>query len=308
MDYQGERTEERKDSLNQAVVNDKTMEDSGGSCGMEIQLKEEMETLLIPLYGRAQMSKEGYFQDAYAENAVRSIRYDFSRLKIQEKTQIMLSVRGALIDARCIEFLRDHPDSAVVYLGCGLDARVKRLGVPTRLWYDLDFPEVIDIKRQLYPETEQYRLIGSSVTRWAWMESIEQNGKPLLVVAEGLLMYLNPEEVQTLFLKMRDRFSDVTFVFDAYSHLTAKQAAKHPSLKKTGAVIRWGVDTADEMTAFGAGISYEQTIYLTDERAVKLLPEKFRTMFRFAGKFRAAREAHRIFVMHLQSNTAKKDG
>ncbi|MDD4311413.1 MAG: class I SAM-dependent methyltransferase, partial [Eubacteriales bacterium] len=253
---------------------------------MEIQLKEEMETLLIPLYGRAQMSQKGYFQDTYAQDAVRSIHYDFSRLKIQKKTQIMLSVRGALIDARCIDFLRKHPESTVVYLGCGLDARVKRLGVSARLWYDLDFPEVIDIKRQLYPQTEQYRLIGSSVTRWDWMESIEQNGKPLLVVAEGLLMYLRPEEVQMLFLKMRDRFTDVTFVFDAYSHLTAKQAAKHPSLKKTGAAIRWGVDTADELTAFGAGISHEQTIYFTDERAIKLLPEKFRAMFRFAGKFR----------------------
>jgi len=305
MDYQGEQTKDRKESLDQTAASNVAVREPAASSGMEIQLKEEMETLLIPLYGRAQMSKKGYFQDVFAENAVRSIHYDFSRLKIQEKTQIMLSVRGALIDAQCIDFLREHPDSTVVYLGCGLDARVKRLGVPTRLWYDLDFPEVIDIKRQLYPETEQYRLIGSSVTHWDWMDTIEQNGKPLLVVAEGLLMYLNPEEVQTLFLKMRDRFMDVTFVFDAYSHLTAKQAAKHPSLKKTGAAIRWGVDVPDEMTAFGEGISYEQTIYLTDERAVNLLPEKFRAMFRFAGKFRAAREAHRIFVMHLRSNATK---
>lgn len=265
-----------------------------------VPLKEEMETLLIPLYGRARMSEKGYFHDADAEEAVRSIQYDFSKLRIQEKTQVMLSVRGAQIDAFAAEFLRAHPDSTAVYLGCGLDARAKRLNMPARSWYDLDFPEVIDVRRQLYPETERYRLIGSSVTDWGWMDAVETDGKPLLVIAEGLLMYLSGQEVQTLFLKLRDAFSDVTFVFDAYSSLTARQAGKHPSLKKTGARIRWGVDAPEEMTAFGDGIMHEKTVYLTDESAVRLLPEKFRAMFRFAGRFRAAREAHRIFVMHLR--------
>lgn len=268
---------------------------------IQIQLEKEMETLLIPLYGRAQMSSKGYFQDRYAENAIRSIHYDFSRLKIQEKTQIMLSVRGALIDAFCIDFLRKQPDSTVIYLGCGLDARAKRLGMPTRLWYDLDFPEVIAIKRQLYPETKQYRLIGSSVTHWEWMDAIGQNSKPVLVIAEGLLMYLSEEEVQTLVLKMRDRFLNTTFVFDAYSHFTAKQASNHPSLKKTGAIIRWGIDSAEELTSLSDGILHQETIYLTDARATKLLPKQFRAMFRFAGLFRAAREAHRIFVLQLQA-------
>jgi len=268
---------------------------------LKIQLKEEMETLLIPLYGRAQMSKAGYFRDADAEEAVRSIDYNFSRLHIQEKTQIMLSIRGALIDAFTVDFLRTHPNSTTIYLGCGLDARAKRLNMPSPLWYDLDFPEVIGIKRQLYPETERYRLIGSSVTNWGWMDSVERNGSPLLVIAEGLLMYLTENEVRTLFTKLRDAFSDVTFVFDAYSSMTAKQAKHHPSLKKTGASIHWGIDTPAQMEAFGDGIAHEKTIYLTGEDAVQYLPEKFRGMFRFAGRFKAAREAHRIFVMRLRA-------
>lgn len=266
---------------------------------MNIQLKEEMETLLIPLYGRAQMSRMGYFHDEFAEEAVRSIQYDFSKLRIQEKTQVMLSVRGAEIDAFTIAFLQEHPDSTVIYLGCGLDARQRRIAAAARLWYDLDFPQVIEIKKMLYPESERYRLIGSSVTDWDWLREVEQNGKPVLVIAEGLLMYLSEQDVQTLFLKLRDTFRNATFIFDAYSRLTAKQAKNHPSLKKTGASIRWGVDSPQNITAFGSGISHERTIYLTDENAVNRLPEKYRAMFRFAGRFKAAREAHRIFVMKL---------
>lgn len=268
---------------------------------MKIRLKDEMETLLIPLYGRAQMSAKGFFHDPFAEQAVRSIDYDFSRLRIQEKTQVMLSIRGAEIDAETNGFLAEHPGGTVLYLGCGLDARFQRLGEPDAAWYDLDFPQVVDIKRQLYPETERYRLIGSPVTEWAWMKQVGESGQPVLVLAEGLLMYLSEQDVQSLFLRLRDTFRDVTFVFDAYSRLTAKQAGRHPSLKKTGARIQWGVDKPETMVSYGDGISYRKTIYLTDESATRILPKKYRAMFRFAGRFKAAREAHRIFVMRLKA-------
>jgi len=266
---------------------------------MKVRLKEEMETLLIPLYGRAQMSRRGLFCDKQAEEAVRQIDYDFSRLHIQKKTQVMLSVRSAEIDAAATGFLDEHPGSTVVYLGCGLDARFQRLGGRAELWYDLDFPQVIGIKRRLYPETERYRLIPSSVTDWNWMERVDVRGRPVLVIAEGLLMYLSEADVKSLFCRLRDAFQDVTFVFDAYSCLTAKQAKNHPSLKKTGAKIQWGVDRPETMEAFGEGISHVKTIYLTDEDATRGLPKKYRTMFRLADGFRAAREAHRVFVMHL---------
>lgn len=269
---------------------------------MKIQLRDEMETLLIPLYGRAQMSRRGLFCDRQAEEAVQQIDYDFSRLRIQEKTQVMLSVRGAMIDAFASDYLNANPGCTVVYLGCGLDARFQRMGEPDARWYDLDFPQVIEIKKQLYAETERYTMIPSSVTDWDWLEGINANDRPVLVIAEGLMMYLSETDVKTLFCKMRDAFSRATFIFDAYSCMTAKQAKNHPSLKKTGARIQWGVDGPETMEAFGKGISYVKTIYLTDESATGKLPKKYRTMFRLADKFRAAREAHRIFVMRLAAD------
>lgn len=268
---------------------------------MKLSLKEEMETLLIPLYGRAQMSRKGLFQDLDAESAISQIDYDFSKLNIQEKTQVMLSIRGAQIDAFTEKYLSEHPDRTVIYLGCGLDARANRLSVSARRWYDLDFPQVIDIKRQLYPETAAYRYIPSSVTDWDWMDRVECDHRPVLIIAEGLMMYLSEQDVKSLFLKLRDKFENATFIFDAYSNFTAKQARNHPSLKKTGAAIQWGVDSFSAMEAFGSGISYVRTIYLTDNSSISGLPAGYRNMFKLAGRFKAAKEAHRIFVMELTS-------
>jgi O-methyltransferase involved in polyketide biosynthesis len=260
-----------------------------------------METLLIPLYGRAEMSKKGLFKDTDAQEAVAQIDYDFSKLEIKEKTQIMLSIRGKLIDDFTQDYLKEHPDSTVLYLGCGLDFRAKRLGFPAKLWYDVDFPEVINIKQQLYAATKNYLYIASSVTDWAWMDNIQYNNKPVLVIAEGLLMYLNEQDIQTLLQKMRDKFQNVTLIFDAYSTLTAKHAKDHPSLKKTGATIQWGTDSPQTIEAFGEGIKHQKTLYFTDDAATSGLPKKYRSMFWFAGKFKAAKEAHRIFVMRLSS-------
>ncbi len=266
---------------------------------MKLSLEKEMETLLIPLYGRAQMSQKGLFKDRDAEHAIAQISYDFSRLHIQNKTQMMLSIRGSQIDNYTMEYLKKYPDSTVVYLGCGLDARARRLNAPFKLWYDLDFPQVIAIKKQLYEETADYRYIPSSVTDWGWMDKIERSGKPVLVIAGGLLMYLHEQDIKLLLIKMRDKFKDVTFIFDAYSTLTAKQAKRHPSLKKTGATIHWGLDSPATIESFGSGIFHIKTIYLTNGGAIQNLPLGYRMMFRLAGSFKTAKEAHRIFVMKL---------
>jgi O-methyltransferase involved in polyketide biosynthesis len=258
-----------------------------------------METLLIPLYGKAKMSEMGIFPDSYAEAAITKLDYDYSRLKIQNKTQVMLAMRAAIIDGFAEEFIRENPNCMVLHLGCGLDARYMRLGLHIQKWYDLDFPEVIDIKKQLYRETENYKYISSSVTNLRWIESIEVIEEKVLIIAEGLLMYLSESEIKALFRSLELKFENFTIIFDAFSKLTAKSSKNHPSLKKTGATIKWGVDDPREIEGYTEAVKHLKTIYLTDKNAIKMLPNKYRIMFMLAGLFKTAREAHRVFVMNV---------
>ncbi len=266
---------------------------------MKIQLKNEMETLLIPLYGKAKMSEMGVFKDPYAEAAIKKLDYDYSRLKIKTKTQIMLAMRAAIIDDFTKNFISANPNCLILHLGCGLDARVMRIGLHTRMWYDLDFPEVVDMKKQLYGETENYKYIASSVTDIRWIDRIEVIENEILVIAEGLLMYLSEEEIKILFRALESKFQSYTIVFDAYSKLTVKSSKKHPSLKKTGASIKWGVDDGREIEGYLESVKHLETLYLTDENVIKMLPKKYRIAFTIAGHFKSAREAHRIFVMKV---------
>ncbi|KPU45237.1 leucine carboxyl methyltransferase [Oxobacter pfennigii] len=266
---------------------------------MKIQLKNEMETLIIPLYGKAKMSKAGVFKDLYAEAAIGKLDYDYSRLKIQNKTQVMLAIRAAIIDDFSKGFIGENPSCLVLHLGCGLDARFMRLGLPVGMWYDLDFPAVIDIKKQLYGETDSYKYIASSVTDLRWLDGIGAIENEILVIAEGLLMYLSEKEIKTLFTALKSKFRCYTIIFDAYSKLTAKSSKHHPSLKKTGATIKWGVDDPKEIEGYTEGAKHLKTLYLTDKNVIEILPENYRLIFKLAGFFKSSREAHRVFVINV---------
>lgn len=269
----------------------------------KILLSGEAETLLIPLYGRAMMSRDGkIIQDVYAEEAIKEIDFDSNRLNIPQKVQIFMSIRGAIIDVYVKDFLNVNPDGLVVYLGCGLDSRFFRMDNGSVHWYDLDFPEVIDLKTKLYDENQHYTLIASSVTDFSWFNKIRERdlNRPTLIIAEGLLMYLSEEQVKELILMIRDSFGHSTFVFDAYSKTTSKYAKYQKSLKNTGAQIKWGVNSPKEIENFGMGITHIETKYLTDYD-LKSLNSYYRFMFAFAGRFKAAREAHRIFAFNLEN-------
>lgn len=266
---------------------------------MKIQLKNEMETLIIPLYGKAKMSEMGVFKDPYAEAAINKLDYDYSRLKIQNKTQVMLAMRAAIIDGFVQDFINKNSSCLVLHLGCGLDARFMRLGLHIEKWYDLDFPEVIDIKKQLYSETKNYRYISSSVTDLRWTDNIEATENKVLVIAEGLFMYLCESDIKALLRALKSKFKSYTIIFDAYSKLTVRGSKNHPSLKKTGAMVKWGVDDPREIESHIETAKHLKTLYFTDENVIEMLPKNYRTIFKLAGLFKSAREAHRVFVMKV---------
>ena len=100
-------------------------------------------------------------------------------------------LRASRLDAWVHGFLAKHPDATVLSLGCGLDSCAFRLDVPdTVQWYDVDYQDVVELRRCLYPQRVNYHLIGSSVTEPGWLDEVPVTGGPVLVVAEGPLMYL----------------------------------------------------------------------------------------------------------------------
>ncbi len=265
---------------------------------MKISLTPEEETLLIPLYAKAQPENPLFF-DPKAQEILNLVDYDFSRLRVPYKTVVLICQRAKKLDAVTRDFLAGNPKGVVLHLGCGLDSRFWRVDNGQVEWFDLDMPPVIELRRRFYPEGERYHLIPSSVTELDWMNAASASERPVLAVAEGLLMYLGEEEVRRLLLQMRERFPGCRLIADVFSRQTARSATRHPSLRKTGASIGWGIDDPRELESWAPDIRLLEEWYFTQDLDLNRLSLGYRLAYKLAGAFSFVQRAHRIVYYQL---------
>jgi O-methyltransferase involved in polyketide biosynthesis len=264
----------------------------------KITLTPEQETLLIPLFAKAQPGNPLFF-DPKARDILNRVDYDFSRLRVPDKTVILVCQRAKKLDAVTRAFLAEHPGGTVLHLGCGLDSRFWRVEDGLVEWYDLDMPPVIALRQQFYPAHARYHLIASSVTDLEWMEQVDAADRPVLVVAEGLMMYLSEADVRRLFLRLRDAFPGCRLIADVFSRMAARSASKHPSLKQTGATLGWGIDDPHEVEAWAPAIRLIEEWFFSQDPELSRLSLGYRLAYRLAGAFKMANRAHRILYYQL---------
>ena len=139
---------------------------------------------------------------------------NLSQGKMSRALQVHIALRAKKYDEVAEDFIEKHPDGIVVNLGCGFDSRYYRLKKKPFLFIDLDLPEMISIKKGVFTETESYRLIGQSIFNRDWLEQLKSYDSPVLFLAEGLFMYLHPEELIPWLKETAEGFSGSELVFE----------------------------------------------------------------------------------------------
>jgi O-methyltransferase involved in polyketide biosynthesis len=200
-------------------------------------------TLLATLYLRAWESRgpAPILGDRHAAAALERLTYDpvdLHRRTRPEVNQYLVALRARMLDEWAADFLVRHPDAVVLHVGCGLDSRGLRLDPPApALWVDLDLPEVVAVRRRLYPALDRHRALAASVTDPGWWAELPAD-RPLLVVAEGLLMYLDEADVRALLVRVAEHAGrGGEIVFDGVA----------PWLARLGPTTHWGLRDGREV-------------------------------------------------------------
>ena len=134
-----------------------------------VTLSDVPETSLAPLYWRAMESQrpDAVMKDEKAVALVTQNSLDFSRVKQIHMNELLNTMRIIFtreMDRYTRDFLMRHPDAVVVHIGCGLDSRFERVDNGQVEWYDLDLPEVIELRRRFIgDEGKRYHLLACSV-------------------------------------------------------------------------------------------------------------------------------------------------
>lgn len=247
-----------------------------------IKLTGAQETLLLTLIARARDTESSHpiLNDTYAASVVKQVKdsgYNFSkRLRyglLERPVSALISLRARILDLKTEAFLVAHPGRAtVLHLACGLDSRSLRVRWQEegRLWVDVDKQDVIELRRQVMrdPSTgpgAEYRLIDPSITEEGWLENCDiPTDRPVVVIMEGLTMYLARDEVYGLLRQITRYFQDRDvhgeIYFDAAGTITVSIANMLGALKQLGTSLKWSLSDHSELEREVPGLEFQDSM------------------------------------------------
>lgn len=220
-----------------------------------------VETLLLPLYFRAVESErpDALLKDEVAAALLRQMSFDFSRIKQAKhdaESQVAIILRSREFDRHTQTFLAHCPEAVVVHIGCGLDARFERVDNGKVVWYDLDLPEVIDLRREFIGVAgDRYHFLPYSIFDTTWLNVVSvHHDRPFLFLAEGVLMYFEEAQVKSLVQMLLDHFPGAELVFDAFSPFFVWANNRRVTRTQFGARCHWGLKHGKTLESWGEGI------------------------------------------------------
>jgi O-methyltransferase involved in polyketide biosynthesis len=192
---------------------------------------------------RAYVSKHGksFLRDQKAEEIIESMGSSANQISVSSHLSILLGSRARYFDRLAEKYLSEHEGCTVLHLGCGLDARAFRLEHKARIWYDIDLPEIIELRKKYYSETKTYKMIAMDLTDPSWIATLKGRGDAL-VIAEGFSMFLTADENVLLIYAIRDTFDRTEYIFDAYTDQVLVMAgSRNSGARIKGKTICWGL-------------------------------------------------------------------
>ena len=271
----------------------------------KISFTKEKETMLMTLSGRAIQSqwKNPILRDPWAEEAMRHIDYDLGKQLTGVASWSMwkdigptiIATRAATFDLLTNRFLADHPDATVLHVGCGMDSRVFRIDPPAGVqWFDVDYPDVIALRRQLFPERDAaYHVIGAQLDDLRWMDDVPRD-RPGLLIAEGVLHYLSETEVKALLNAVVAHFPSGQMIFDICNSFIVKRAGSN--VGGTGATYKWGLDDPQDIKRFEPKLELIKEYKPSELVAFDRFPLWLRGLFRAMEVSPTLRRTERMVV------------
>jgi O-methyltransferase involved in polyketide biosynthesis len=262
-----------------------------------VTLGPAQETLLIPLYGRAVESRKpgGLLSDPRAVEMVEAIDYDFTPF---DGTRSLFGsvLRTLIFDGWVAAFLAEHPEGTVVEVGCGLNTRFERLDNDTLHWIDLDLPDVVELRRRFFADTDRRTTIAASVLDEAWVEEVRQRPGPYFFAAEASILYLSPPDVEAALGLIAGNFPGSHLALDTWGSWILDHQDRHDTLKNMDARLTWACDDPAELEQLGLGLRLaESRTFARIPKAIRSrMPWSQRLMFAAAGRVLPQVRAYRL--------------
>jgi O-methyltransferase involved in polyketide biosynthesis len=253
--------------------------EQGGRIGdmasrQRVQLGQVQETMLVPLYARAVETRRKHpiLRDPKAVEMVESIDWDFQRFA--QRWRVMGCVlRTMVFDEVVKAFLSRHPEATVVEIGAGLNTRFERLDNGTVHWFDLDLPDVVELRGKFFTDDSRRVTLAGSVLDSGWIAAVLRSPGPFCFVAETVFVYLTAQEVKTALAQIAGNSPGARIAFDTATRRALDRGNRDLARQKLDARFVWACEDPREVERWGIGLR------LAESRSVVEVPDSLRSRF-----------------------------
>ena len=256
----------------------------------KITLSGVPETMLQTIYARAKETKtRGAITDNKAVEIIDRLDYDFSMADKDAAMHSGVIARTIVLDKLVKTYLAGHGGAVVVNIACGLDTRCYRMSDYSH-WYNLDLPETIAVREKLLPESRKISQITMSAMD-DWGGEIKGTSTDVLVIIEGLTMYLLESDVKRIFDVIAARFDRATVLVETMNPMVVKRF-KEKSIEASKAKFSWGVKNGAALAALLPDFRFVEEHSLCEGTA------EFVSIYKLLGKIPAISNiSNRIVVL-----------
>ena len=240
-------------------------------------MNEVNNTLFIPLYGKAKVSRQGIIlKDPAAERI-----WSAESFPIRGKSRSRWLAYNMAMQA------------LVIHIGCGLDSRFERVQSFYSNWVDCDLPEVIDIRKKYYDESDRYHMMALDASEPRQIGNLPESDTAI-VALEGLTMYLTNDEVRDLFRALETRYRNVRILADFYTEFGAKASRFKNPVNEVGVTQLYGLDDPAKILQ-GLRLHVQKEYSFTPARLIDELTPVERIIFRQLFTGGMYRRIYRLF-------------
>lgn len=214
-------------------------------------------TLFIALTARAQGAHAFPALDPKDGHAARLLQASGAEVETSSAdSPIIMNVlwRTGLIKQLGQEFFKHHPRSTGINLGSGLTHYFQWLDNGSNHWIDVDLPEAITLRNKLMPQPparSQHKALDITQPGWWKRLGLHQQRQPLLLVCEGVLMYLQPAQVRSFLREVGANAPEGSqLLCDFIAPVGVGQSALADAPGHPRADFTWGAHNGQELASF----------------------------------------------------------
>lgn len=262
-------------------------------------MNEVNKTLFIPLYGKSAVSqKQIILHDPKAEALWAAEGFALKGKAKSKWLAYTMAMRARIFDDWTARQLRQSPNALVLHIGCGLDSRCMRIHTPYAQWIDADLPDVIAVRQKYFAQTDAYHMIALDASNPNEIDKLPASDQ-IIVVMEGLSMYLTNDALTQFFTALQAKYSTVHALLDIYTVFGAKASKYKNPINEVGVTQVYGIDDMDAIVA-DTGLKVLQEHSMTPSHLVEELQGFDKAFFRrmFTGK--TYQKIYRLYELATQ--------